>query len=91
MTARRWTSSSSSERLGQRRSTCAPSNAPAVLNGTIIAAGVALADGALALAAAALAAAALALALATATEPTVAAVQAASCLALVCGDRDFAP
>ena len=35
-----------------RRSTCAPSNAPAVLNGTIIAAGVALADGALALAAA---------------------------------------
>ena len=56
-----------------RRSFCAPSNAPAVLNGTIIAAGVALAAGALALAAAtlalaaaALAAAALALALAAA-------------------------
>ena len=45
-----------------RRSTCAPSNAPAVLNGTIIAAGVALAAATLALAAAALAAAALALA-----------------------------
>jgi hypothetical protein len=50
-----------------RRSFCAPSNAPAVLNGTIIAAGVALAAGALALAAATLAAAALALALAAAT------------------------
>ena len=42
--------------------TCAPSNAPAVLNGTIIAAGVALAAGALALAAATLALAAAALA-----------------------------
>ena len=45
-----------------RRSFCAPSNAPAVLNGTIIAAGVALAAGALALAAATLALAAAALA-----------------------------
>ena len=61
-----------------RRSTCAPSNAPAVLNGTIIAAGVALAAGALALAAAALAAAALALALAAAALALAAAALAAA-------------
>jgi hypothetical protein len=59
-----------------RRSTCAPSNAPAVLNGTIIAAGVALAAGALALA---LAAAALALAAAAlAAADDLAAVTAAA-------------
>ena len=61
-----------------RRSFCAPSNAPAVLNGTIIAAGVALAAGALALAAATLAAAALALALAAAALALAAAALAAA-------------
>jgi hypothetical protein len=71
-----------------RRSTCAPSNAPAVLNGTIIAAGVALAAGALALAAAtlalaaaALAATALALALAAAALALAATALAAAAFA----------
>ena len=68
--------------------TCAPSNAPAVLNGTIIAAGVALAAGALALAAAtlalaaaALAATALALALAAAALALAATALAAAAFA----------